>query len=193
MLAYSEMVLKGSLPELKAFLAGLAIGRDEAPSARFSEEVGIECETLGHRLLEKLHLEEPLTYLVVPSERVAEISAACKRAADHGLPFGVHQVREIAEAHCGYEFEIFNREDARALRERLAALPDDLQLVDPVAEEQEDPTAKGAEGYTPEHEYTFKGCGTVGGPLAGVLKARAALAAVPRVKVAAIRLTFTDA
>jgi hypothetical protein len=168
MQGYREMIFEGSLPIVKAFLAGLRLGRAWVAEYYFSEECSISAESKGQRIFEKLGLRTDVTHVLV-AERLAGAVATGVRATRAETGIVLRLERRVRSASFGYHFAVYNRNTATRIRKLLARMPEDLTLED--AEQSEDlhPGARGAEGYAPEHEYVFSGKGRVKGPFEHVL------------------------
>jgi hypothetical protein len=78
--------------------------------------------------------------------------------------------RPVKKATFEFRFETANRKVAGSIKRLLGRHPSGVKLIDYEPSEEFDPEAKGAEGYAPMHEYTFKGKGTIVGEVEGVLK-----------------------
>jgi hypothetical protein len=189
MAEYHELVFEGSLPIVRAFLTGLRLGKGWATPFMCSEDYQIHGDSLGHRVLETIRLTKDLTYVVVIDRHVPVISEAV-RAAQKTLDLAVRRDRAVREAKFDYTFAVFDRKIASKLRGLLDQTGPDLVRTD--AEEKEDvhPEGKGVEVYTPEHEYAFKGKGTVSGPLPQVLAYRDALKRFEQVMIEKVVLVL---
>jgi hypothetical protein len=188
-----ELVMEGSLPVLKAFLAGLAAGQNQPWEIRFSSELDVHEGSLGHKLLERLQLERDTTRVIVPSTLLPAITHASERAqAEMGVGVRVAVARAIRAAVLAYRFEIFSREAAHALRTALGALPEGVALHGASSEERGDPERDGVAVYTPEHTYVLRGRGEARGPLEGVLRLRAALSEIEQVDCGTVCLETAE-
>jgi hypothetical protein len=187
--AYHEIVFEGSLPVVRAFLMGLYLGKGWAVPFLCSDDHGIHGESGGHKVLEKIKLTKALTYVLVIDRHVPVIAEAA-HAAQTTLGLAVRRDRAVREAEFDYTFAVFDRRGAAKLRALLAQSGPDL--VRTVLEEREatDPKGKGVEIYTPEHEYSFKGAGTVRGELLLVLAYRNALRRFEQVTLEKVKLVL---
>jgi len=194
MQVYRELILEGSLPEVKAYLIGFARGREWPWEIRLCEEEEIDSESLGHKLLERLRLEKQITGIVAPESQAQQLVAASARE-EAGAPAGfrVRSDRLIREATCPYHFEVYNREHAAELRQLLETPLPGIACQPEKLEEIEDPQAKGVELYAPEHDYTMRGKGRLCGAVADVITVRRRMGAIPRVVVGSIQLDLVDA
>jgi len=190
---YREMVLAGSLPVVKAFLAGLTLGDGSAWDILFHEECGVRRESALHRWLEKLHVEGEETHVLVTPERaVALVRAVADAPARTGLMISLRADRPVREATLEYRFEVFSREGAAAIRQALAALPDGVVAEESEAREREDPSGRGVEVYAPLHEYTGSGHGRLRGPLGRLVELRRTWSEVPMMQLEEIELVYAD-
>ncbi|MBD3236405.1 MAG: hypothetical protein GF330_06865 [Candidatus Eisenbacteria bacterium] len=186
MQSYRELVFEGSLPVVRAFLVGLAIGRNWSAEMLFCDEVGIAAESRGHRLLEKLHLEKDLTHVLVPERQVEAVHEAI-RAARGRTGLRLRADRGLRGAGFHYEFETFSRPVAARIRRLLAQRPESVTVEDCEQREEEHPEARGAEGYAPAHDYVFAGCGNAWGPFTDLLTWHRLLAKHEWMQVSKIR------
>lgn len=175
MQGYRELVFEGSLAEVRAFLTGLSLGRGWSTGILFCEEHGIAAESRGRRLLEKLHLEKDVTYVMVPERQAAAVRAAV-RAARSLIGIHLRADRAVRQAEFRYEFETYSRSVAARVRRLLAERPSTLTVADCEQREEEHPEARGAEGYAPAHDYICAGSGRAQGPLGDLLAWRNRLA-----------------
>jgi len=105
--------------------------------------------------------------MVVEAKHRAAVESAVKNAPEN-LALEIVESRKIHRAYFHFKFSTANRDVAKRIKRLLEKLPEDVMLTDYTPEETVDPDAKGAEVYTPVHEYTFKGNGVVEGDPEGV-------------------------
>ncbi len=179
----------GSLPVVKAFLAGLGIGTDTAWDLHFHADCGVRDGGTGHRVLASLHLEKGETRAVVAAAQVALLRRGVAAAsARTGPEIAVKADRAIREARLDYHFAVYSREGAAAIRSALDPLPAGVRAEAAEAEEHVDPAGRGVEIYTPLHEYTLSGRGTLRGTWPAVLAMRERLREVAMLEVGEITL-----
>lgn len=189
MQAYREMVFVGSLPVVRAFLAGLRLGRRWAGGVLFAEEIGVASESRGHRLLERLRLERELTHVLV-EERYARAVTAAARAAPPEVGIALRLDRRVQGASFEYRFEVYNRTIAVRIRRLLAQRPAALTVEDSEEREEAHPEDRGTEVYTPTHDYVCAGHGTIRGSFADTLQYRSRLAMSEWLTLEKVRLQF---
>jgi hypothetical protein len=98
--------------------------------------------------------------LLVRDDTVAPLRAAL---ATHGGELRERSCRLITAARFTFEFEIYGREEAAAVRALFEGLPAGVQLLDYAPVESIDPEAAGLELHGAVHDYVFSGSGTAGG------------------------------
>ncbi len=189
MAEYHELVFEGSLSVVRAFLTGLRLGRGWATPFVCEEDHGIQGDTFGHKVLEKIRLTKDLTYVLVVDQQVSTVTDAA-RSADKKLGIAVRRDRRVREARFDYQFKVFDRQTANRLRRLLDHPPEEVECVDCEVSEAEHPDGRGIEVYAPEHEYTFRGKGTVRGEVQAVLSFREALCRIEQVRAEKISLVL---
>ncbi|MCK4305811.1 MAG: hypothetical protein KAY24_16355 [Candidatus Eisenbacteria sp.] len=187
MQGYRELVFEGSLPVVQAFLTGLRLGKRWAGGICFSEECEIRGERRGHKVLERLHIEKNLTYVLVP-ERCADAVVLATRAARGELGLAIRRDHVVQHAHFTYKFAGYNRKVAGRIRKALRAMPSSLERDAAKENERIHPGSHGVEGYAPEHEYKYAGTGMIKGPLEPLLAYRKSLARLEWIEVTEIGL-----
>ncbi len=184
---YREIVFEGAPKVVRAFLAGLAVGKGWAEMPVLCEDAGIRSEPLGHKILERLHLEKTAVHVVAPERQASSIVSAARQVGKKvGLSLKVG--RPIADAYFEYRFRVFSRRLKGRIKRVLSALPPGVRLEDATEREIVEPEARGAELYTPEHEYVFEGSGTLRGAVPGLVELRFKMSRIEWFEVEEIRL-----
>lgn len=169
---YYEIVIKGDHPKLAAFLSGYAAAGGLSRACVFAADSGFHVSALRERIK---HHGEVNHAICRPADR-AKIRSAIKKAAnDFDLDFEIVEERKIARAYFHFEFDTPSRDVARKIKAVLDRLPRGVRAADYSPHETMDPDAKGAEVYTPTHDYQFCGKGVVEGDVGGVIDTRDAL------------------
>ncbi|MFH1144064.1 MAG: hypothetical protein V1774_05930 [Candidatus Eisenbacteria bacterium] len=188
------LVLAGDIRECRAFLAGVAAGRKLPWRIHFAEECDVHTESLAHRLLERLHLDQDLTHVLVAGEIVGAVREALHGVAPEAhVPIALRAEHPILEARLPYRFHAFSHQTAGTIHKALADLPAGVRLVDSKEEARVDPEAKGIEIYAPTHEYELKGEGAIVGGCGEILAVRERFAAIEMIETEPILLSLGDA
>ncbi len=161
MQGFREMVFEGSLPVVRAFLAGLQEGRRWKSGIYFCEACGVAAETRGHKVLERLHLEKNHTHVLV-MDRLAETITEATRNQRKQTGLVLRADRRVRGAGFEYEYKVFKRAAGKRVQKIMMDLPKGLELLDAIEKEVINPEARGVEGYAPEHHYELTGRGEVG-------------------------------
>jgi hypothetical protein len=138
------------------------------------------------------HLKEILTFrgdyahVIVDARHHRTLVDAVREAKDAG--FEMVSDTEITGAHFAFKFRVFNRDAGAKLKEALGSLPSGLSLTDYKPRETIDPSAHGVEMYSPVHEYTFEGKGTLRGDIEKLLDVRQRLSEHSAVEMKDIEL-----
>ncbi|MCZ7583963.1 MAG: hypothetical protein M5R36_11810 [Deltaproteobacteria bacterium] len=182
---YVEIVFEGSPEGVKALVGDLVreLGRD-TEYVYLSREVGIEGTSRIHRFLAKAHVATDHVHLLVPAEHFPVFRAA---------PLGdlkIIAAHEVIEKHFDFSFECYNRDHAAVIKKIFSDLPEGVALEGFSPRELEDESAKGAELYSPTHDYEFTGKGTAKGPVRGLLALKKAAQDEPLIDVGEVRIVL---
>jgi hypothetical protein len=170
---YSEFVIRADDRDLVPYLAGFAAGAGLEHAFVFAAEAGFHVHALRERL--KHHGE--VTHVICDPAHRDRLRAAIAKAAPR-FEFEIAEERRVERAYFPFSFETPSREVAKQIKRALAALPKGVKTADYAPEEVTDPGARGAEVYSPTHEYTFRGRGVIEGDVLGVVAMRRALDAI---------------
>jgi hypothetical protein len=185
MTAWHEIVVEGSEKVLRAFVQGFAAGHPGREATLLGTDVDLAPAPFHERLRE-LFAAGGHHLLLAPATTAAGLTAAIR---SHGESVGLRVVgiREVGRARLAVAIETFSVEVARRFRdELLASLPDGVVVEDLEQAEESDASAKGAELYSPAHDYTFKASGRFAGTLPGVLEMQRRAKALELVTVEAL-------
>lgn len=170
---YTKLNVEGSSGAMRAFLAGWSSGRgmqrddfhrrvlwpddwDIKGEGALQGIVGAVLPGGGFAVLLDDEIVDPVVDALEPWQK--------------RLGLSVKSRQPIRAAHFEFEFEIFSRDEAGEVRRIFEVLPDGVDVSpDYQPEEHTDLGASGAEMYAPAHDYEFRGKGTIGGELRGVL------------------------
>ena len=166
---YYEIIIHGDDRELTAYLTGYAaaggVGR-----VLFAEDAGFHVKELRERI--KHHGE--VQHIISDASHRSRLHAALEAAAPR-YRFEIKEERKIERAYFHFEFETPSRKVADSIKRVFATLPAGVTVTDYAPEEIIDPKASGAELYSPEHAYVFRGEGVLEGDVFGVVDVRATL------------------
>ena len=161
---FVHIELHGSAAETKAFVEGFRLASGEERVFSTARE-NIKTEGFFSDLVSRAHRS---TDFVVP-EAFAE---SMRKALDAAImtDIRVESFRLIEHGELEFEFRCFTRPDGLAIREVVESeLPPGVVLDSYEVDEKVDSDAKGAEMYSPAHEYELSGRGRYHGPIEGVI------------------------
>lgn len=160
---YYEIIIKGDDELARAYVEGWFIGRDIKDGYEFGEDEALD---LGHvRNLIKYH--GSVLHMICESSLRGELKRAIRQAPEE-YEFEIVESRLIQRACFKFEFSTANRRVAGQIKRIFSTLPEGVRAVDYQPKEIVDPSARGAEMYSPAHAYEFKGKGSIEGDPDGV-------------------------
>lgn len=187
MSVWYEITVTGSESAVRGFVAAreATLGRHE--TALFGRDLDLEEGRFSQRVRELL--SKGSHHLVfAPADLAGDLVAALRgKGRDAGLELG--DASEVVRARLRFSAAVFSRELAARIRaELLAGLPPGVEAGEIEEREEQDPEAREAELYTPEHEYVYRASGAFSGPFPGVVEMRRRALELPLVKIRAIEL-----
>ena len=111
--------------------------------------------------------------------------ARLRKAIESAAPrfeFEIKEESKIERAYFHFDFETPSREVAGAIKKIIAKLPAGVATMDYAPEEIVNPDAKGAEVYSPAHDFIFRGKGVLEGDVEGVIATTQVLADIEFVR-----------
>jgi hypothetical protein len=181
MATFFELIIQGDHRDLAPYLAGFAASA-RARGMYFAEEAGLHLPPLRKRIL---HLGEVNHVICTEALRGVLHDALAKAAPRY--TFAVKDERRIERATFSFKVETPSQQIAKAVQAAVAKPPRGVAITDFVPHEKLDPSAKGAEVYTPAHDYFFTAKGNVDGDI-GVIDFRQKLSSIDFVKCDEIEL-----
>lgn len=183
-----ELVIEGPEEYGRGYIAGFVAARGGQGELFFDDEADFADDGMLHKIKEALHLTRQVFHCYLDASTAALVREAIGGATSRNL--SIRQERIIQEASMAYELRMFNRELARKVFALLTEPPQGVRLVGHQAEGRVDPDAKGAELFTPTHDFEIKASGTAVGPLDKIVRMYKELASYEQVKVDPIQLTY---
>jgi hypothetical protein len=187
MSVWYEITVTGIESAVRGFVAAREAGLGGREMAVFGRDLDLEEARFSQRVRELL--SRGSHHLVfAPTELALDLAAALRRRGrDAGLE--LDGLSEVVRARVRFSAVVFSRELAGRIRtELLAGLPPGVEGEDVQEREEQDPEAREAELYTPEHEYVYRASGAFSGPFPGVIELRRRASELPFVKIRAIEL-----
>ncbi len=181
MATFYELVIKGDHRDLMPYLSGFAASA-KAKGVYFAEEAGLHLSPLRERMV---HHGEVHHVICTEALRGTLHDALAKAAPRY--KFEIKDERKIERATFSFKVETPSTKVAQAVKDVVAKPPRNVTVTGFVPREREDPSAKGAEVYSPVHEYTFIAEGVVEGDI-GVIEMRTKLASIDFVECDEIEL-----
>lgn len=163
---FVRIELAGSGDQAVGFVEGLRVGMGCPEPVWFCGREEVDERGFWERLRHRLHMETG----VITSERFAEELASAVEASPV-VELEVTQIRSIDRAEMGFEFKVYNRDEGPRVRSVVETdIPDDVQLEAYEVDEEVDEGAKGAELYSPVHDYVLRGRGRYVGSVGGIIR-----------------------
>jgi len=187
MSVWYEITVRGTEDALRGLVAACEAAHGGKEAVVFGHDLDLEAGTLPQRLLE-LFAAGSHHLVFAPAALAEEVVAALRsRGREAGLE--LETVREVVRARVPFSAEAFSRDVAEKLRQKLVmGLPPGVEGENLEETEAQDPSARGAELYTPEHAYVYRIVGTFVGPLPGIIEMQRRARNLPFVKVKALEL-----
>lgn len=156
---YHELVVKGGGRLLRGFVRGYQVAKNIKKGLIVCKDYPVNTHHLKHILtFQGGHL-----HLICSARVRPGFISAVEKASDLG--FELLSDNEIHKASFEFKFETFNEKVASDIKRVLRTLPADVKIENFEREETTDPEAEGVEIYSPVHDFTFKGNGTVEGDI----------------------------
>lgn len=159
--SFVHLELNGPADEIKAFIEGFRLASGERRVYSAARE-NIKTDGFLGSLVSKV------THYVVPAGFVGPLSAALE--ASDMVAIRITGEQPFDHAEMKFEFRCFSREIGAAIRSVVESdLPAGVILDEYTTDEDIDDDAKGAELYSPVHEYVASGRGRYHGPIDGII------------------------
>lgn len=183
MATFYELLIKGDEKAVAAYVDGFMYARGIRKGWYVAGRIPFQLK----------HVRELIKYhgnvqhvLCAATHKTALVAAFRKASPDY--EFELVEARKVRCARFKFSFETANRQIAGRIKRAVRRLPAGAKLEEYVPREVTDPSARGAEVYTPVHEYVFKGKGVVAGDIDAVVAAHARLSEVDMVRCADIEI-----
>ncbi len=159
---YVHLELFGSANEVNAFVEGFSIASGQQGVYSAARE-NIKTDGFFEGLVSRV------THFVVTSDLIGPLSEAIEVATM--VEIRIDNVNEIDHAELKFEFKCFSEEDGDAIRNVIEAdLPAGVVLEGYEPKETKHENARGAEMYSPVHEFVITGRGQYHGPVEGIIE-----------------------
>ncbi len=158
---FVHLELHGSADEVKAFVEGYRLASGEQRVYSTARE-NIKTQSFFGSLVSKA------THFVMPEAFAGSLGEAIEAVTL--VDIRVENVRPIDHGELEFEFKCFSRSDGVAIQKVVETeLPEGVVLEGYETDEIIDSGAKGAEMYSPVHEYVLTGQGRFHGPIEGII------------------------
>ena len=162
---YLEIELNGPGEQAVGYVEGYRLGSGESSPVWFAGREDVDIPGFWDRIRQRLRME---TRVIAPEPLGRALITALERS--ELLEIEVGEVWEIDYAELAFDFEVYDREDAKAVVHVLKDdLPDGVRIEGYEVTEKVDESAKGPELYTPLHDYVLSGRGRYVGPVPGII------------------------
>ncbi len=162
---YLEIELNGPGEQAVGYVEGFRLGSGEKAPVWFAGREEVDIPGFWDKIRQKLSME---SHVIAPEP----LGRALIEALEHSelLELEVGEVWEIDYAQLAFNFEVYDREEGKAVVHVLKDdLPEGVRIEGYEVTEKVDESAKGAELYTPVHDYVLSGRGRYIGPVPGIL------------------------
>ena len=163
MSAHYEVIIKGREKILRAYIDGYMRGCGVHDGYFFSKDHPIDLRPIREFI--KYHGD--VLHLICAADLRPMVRTAVKQAPSE-YKFQIVKMRKITRGYFHFKFYTANRRAAAGIKRVLSKLPTGVKLVDFIPKEIVRPDARGAELYSPLHDYVYRGNGVVEGDAAGV-------------------------
>jgi hypothetical protein len=187
MSVWYEIIVRGSEEALRGLVAGCeaALGGKEA--VIFGHDLDLEASRFSQRLLELFAAGSH--HLVFATSRLAEDVVGALRGPGREAELSLESVQEVVRARMPFSAEAFSKEVADRIKQKLlSGMPPGVEGESIEESKAEDPSARGAELYTPEHGYVYRVAGAFLGPLPGIFEMQRRARNLPFTKPKALEL-----
>ncbi len=162
---YLEIELNGPADQAVGFVEGFRLGAGNAAPVWYAGREEVDVPGFWERLRQKLHMD---THVIVPAPLGRAMVEAMGRSSI--LEISVGEIHEVDYAELPFDFEVYSRDEAAAVRHVIEDdLPEGVRLEGYDTQETVREDARGAELYSPVHDYTLAGRGRYVGPVPGIL------------------------
>lgn len=182
MASYYEVIVRAHEHELIPYINGFAAGKD-VEGVYIAQEAGLHLKALRERIKYKGEVH----HVICAASSLPALREAVREAPPE-YKMEILEESKLARAEVSFEFKTPSRNVAKQIKEVMDNLPAGVSTRDYEPEEVFDPDAKGAEVYSPAHDYTFSGKGSLEGDVGGVIEARRALSDIEFVDAGEIEL-----
>lgn len=169
---YIDLVVHGDDRDLIPYLTGYTAASNPVRIV-FADEAGFHIRQLRERI--RYHGE--VQHVIVDAAHADFVRTALAAAATR-YRFQIKAEHTFQRARFEFGIDTPSRKVADALKKLVAALPGGLALSGFAPEESTDPHASSAELYAPDHDYRFRGRGTLSGDVFAVVDIRERLCAI---------------
>ena len=184
---FYEVVLCGPHDLIRGLLVGLSIGAGHEPVIVYADEHGISDRSLRDKLSDMFKPGAHECQIIMDNVTRGLLKRRAAKVLDR-TGVRIESDRRISRAEFKFEYLAYAPRYGAEITALLDHLPRGARLVSHKNEETVNPSAKGAEGYTPVHDYELKGGGEIRGRIDRVLESHRLLDRHPLIKVDDIEL-----
>ncbi len=168
---FYEVVLEGHYNFVYGMLEGYKLAAGKNFIYYLSQQVNVKATTLSDVLKEFLTLKSKLQYVIIEANSWKKFEGAVKKQPDNSVinKKYIKSVKKIESASFEFNFEAYAKKYGDEIKKILTSLPKSVKLVDYAPKEEVHKDAKGTELYSPDHEYSFKGKGTLVGDIETII------------------------
>jgi len=182
MAGYYEVIVRAREHQLIPYINGFAAGKD-VEGVYVAQEAGLHLRALRERIKYKGEVH----HIICAASSLPALREAVKEApAEYKLE--ILEESKLERAEVTFAFKTPSRDIAKQIRKVLDHLPAGVSTIDYEPKEIVDPGARGAEVYSPAHDYTFSGKGSLEGDVGGVIETRRKLDEIDFVDTGEIEL-----
>jgi hypothetical protein len=184
---FVDLEIHGSTEEATGFVEGfrLAIGAEDV---FFAHRENVKAEGFFDAIASTM---KRATHVILAARVAGDLVRALDASAV--LDLRADPPNPLDHAELRFDFKCFTPDDARSIRALVEEqLPEGVVIEGFNFAEKSDPAAKGAELYSPAHDYECEGRGRYVGPVPGIIAMARRLADQDFVHPAAVELVRRD-
>jgi hypothetical protein len=163
---FVELELHGPADQAVAFVEGFRLATQYPGPVWYAGREGVKLDDFFDTVRQKMGKG---THVILRKTLAEQIAAALAGSAV--LQVKVDSITDIDYAEMAFEFRCYSQDDGCGVRKLVEEdLPERVRVENYEVHEHIDESARGAELYSPTHDYELRGEGTFVGPVAEIIE-----------------------